>query len=183
MSPNFLLEQFLWSKSLLTPHVFFSNLKNQKIFSSKQELKWRSVIILLELTKEVDMTRIVGTWTQQIEVPGLTKVLKDQIQNHPAWNARMDEKQAESLLMGQSPFTYILRKEAENQHFFISFVKPDQSIKHQKFSIELDYKGWYFKNGTAEKAREIVDDNLETLILAMMQCHHDEAKIFKTDSI
>lgn len=128
------------------------------------------------------MARIEGTWVQQTGTTSWIKVLTDQVQNHTAWKERINEKQAESLLKGTPPFTYFLRKETDDQYYLISFVKLDQSIKHQKFSIELDYRGWYFKNGTAEKAREIIADDLETLILAMMQCEPYEAKILKIDS-
>lgn len=109
----------------------------------------------------------------------------DRITSHPAWVGEVSEEEANQLLKGKSALTYILRSAEKEYAYFISFVQQDQSIKHQYFTLELDRKGWYYKNGIVYKngiatgiPTEIISENIDDLIPQMMHCHPTECKIF-----
>lgn len=92
------------------------------------------------------------------------------IQKHPAWHKDVDAWQAEALLAGKAPFTYLLRKGDKEQSYFITFVKEDHSVYHQLFTLEYDRRGWYYKNGGPVMPVEIIDE----LIPQMMHCDPKE---------
>jgi hypothetical protein len=93
-----------------------------------------------------------------------------EIQSHPAWHEKSSEGGSETLLQGKPPFTYILRSGEEEHAYFITYVKPDLSIKHQFFVLEIDQKGWYYRNGVTIGLPEILSKDLEKLIPMMMHC-------------
>ncbi len=99
---------------------------------------------------------------------------QEQIKTHPAWHSDMSENESEKLLRDKSPFTYLLRPGEKEHLYFISFVKEDSSIKHQFFVLELDRKGWYYRNGATSKyPAEIISKDLNELIPLMMHCDPD----------
>ena len=93
------------------------------------------------------------------------------IKTHSAWQDPISESESEALLNNKSPFTYLLRSGEKDHSYFISFVREDRSIKHQFFVLELDLKGWYYRNGsTLNSPVEIISKNLNELIPQMMHC-------------
>lgn len=96
----------------------------------------------------------------------LAQEYQEQIEAHIAWHSNLSEKEAESLLEGKDPFTYLLRMGEEGDLYFISFVQEDSSIKHQFFVLELERNGtWCYKNGSTVRSPNIGD-----LIPKMMHC-------------
>ena len=65
----------------------------------------------------------------------------------------ISENESEKLLIGKSPFTYLLRSGEKERPYFISFVREDGSIKHQFFALEFDRKGWLYRNGATCPSR------------------------------
>jgi hypothetical protein len=122
------------------------------------------------------MTRIPSC-TSQADICGWTRTNQEQIHAHFAWHGDVDAKQAESVLEGKDSFTYLLRTGEEENAYFITFVKEDLSIKHQRFTLEYDRKGWYYKNGGPPGISEIVSETLERLIPQMMHCESGVCKI------
>jgi hypothetical protein len=123
------------------------------------------------------MSRITVSWTSQTEIYGWIKTNQNQIQNHIAWYGNIGAMQAENLLQEQDSFTYLLRNGEKKYSYFITFVTNDHCIKHQYFSLESDRKGWYYKNGVVTNMpTEIVSENLDELIPAMMHCNSAECK-------
>jgi hypothetical protein len=95
---------------------------------------------------------------------------QEQITAHPAWRP-ISEHESEKLLQDKSPFTYLLRFGEKEHSYFISFTKEDGSIKHQFFVLELDRKGWYYRNGsTLNCPAEVVSTDINELIPLMMHC-------------
>ncbi|MBI3211638.1 MAG: hypothetical protein HYZ47_03010 [Simkania negevensis] len=101
------------------------------------------------------------------------KVNQQLIQKHPAWHEDINAQQAEALLRGKAPFTYLLHKGDKEYAYFISFVKGDHTVYHQPFTLEHDLKGWYYKNATPTRPTEIIEE----LIPQMMHCNSNECLI------
>jgi len=96
----------------------------------------------------------------------LAQEYQEQIEAHIAWHSNLSEKQAESLLQGKDPFTYLLRMGEKGDLYFISFVQEDSSIKHQFFVLELEHNGaWCYRNGCATRASTV-----DAIIPKMMHC-------------
>ncbi len=74
------------------------------------------------------------------------------IECHPAWHGLMTGIDTERMLRKiQVPYTYILRKgehsTVENEeHYYVSFVLPDQTVKHQALVVMIGADGWYYEN-------------------------------------
>lgn len=126
------------------------------------------------------MSRITGSYVNSIET--WVKTHQDQIQKHSAWQGELHEAYAESLIKGHDPFTYLLRAGEKTEVYYITFVKEDRSIKHQRFTLESDLMGWYYKNGTAGSPVEIVEEKLEKLIPRMMHCDVGICQILASDT-
>jgi hypothetical protein len=84
----------------------------------------------------------------------------------------MDIVKAEALLNGRDTFSYVLRRGEEENEYYISFVNGDGGVKHQRFILEYDRKGWWYKNGTEHEPTEAVDE----LIPCMMHCSIENCK-------
>jgi hypothetical protein len=128
------------------------------------------------------MTRI-PSYTGQTDICSWTRTNQEQIQGHPAWHGDIDAMQAEALLQGNDAFVYLLRKGEEENVYFITFVKEDREIKHQRFTLEYDRRGWYYKNGcnTPQDPVEIVEEILERLIPRMMHCDAEQCSKFQVE--
>ena len=73
--------------------------------------------------------------------------VEQQLHLHPAWQGSLAGLYAEDKLKGQAPFTYLLRSGEIDSHYYVSFVLPDGSIKHQPFLIKVTSGGWFCRNG------------------------------------
>ena len=70
-----------------------------------------------------------------------------EIESHPAWHGRMSGLSAEKLLRGRkTPYLFILRAGEYETDYYVTFVLPDLTIKHQPFVITTTQEGWYFEN-------------------------------------
>ena len=107
----------------------------------------------------------VNRWLQKNE---------EQMKTHPAWQGDISELSSEKLLKGQPLLTYLLRQGEKEHSYYISFVKGDGSIKHQRFTLELDQLGWYYRNGVTNGPREVTKENINDLIPPMMHCEPPE---------
>jgi len=117
------------------------------------------------------MTRIVECCTNQ-DIQSWIKTKQEQIEQHIAWHESVDAMQAEKLLEQRGKFAYLLRRGEVKDAYYISFVKEDGGIKHQRFTLEHDRRGWYYKNGCncSEGPTEIIEKTLEELIPKMIHC-------------
>ncbi|MBI3212096.1 MAG: hypothetical protein HYZ47_05420 [Simkania negevensis] len=115
------------------------------------------------------MSRIYSC-TNQTDSHYWIKTNQELIQKHPAWHEDIDAPQAEALLTGKAPFTYLLRKGDKERAYFITFVKEDYTVYHQSFTLEHDSKGWYYKNGIVTGPIETVEE----LIPKIMHCDPKE---------
>lgn len=100
-----------------------------------------------------------------------------EIQNHPTWYGNISGLSADKMLRGRTtPYLYILRageNERENEtDYYVSFILPDLTIRHQPFIITVTPEGWYYENtgGGGPYIQESIDDVLHL----MMHCQKDD---------
>ena len=96
---------------------------------------------------------------------------------HPAWHGEMRGLQAEKRLRGKkTPYLYLLRAgetTSENEtDYYVTFVLPDLSIKHQAFIITTTPEGWYFENGNVGGPYQ--RESIEDVLHLMMHCRKGE---------
>lgn len=73
--------------------------------------------------------------------------IDQEITHHPAWLGRVSGLIADKMLRGKKqPFLYVLRAGENELDYYVSFILPDFSIKHQPFTITLSDHGWYYEN-------------------------------------
>ena len=90
------------------------------------------------------------------------------IEAHPAWRGRLSGLEADKLMRGgKIPYRYILRAGEYEGDYYVTYLLPDLSIKHQPFVINLTNDGWCFENTTpfAGPFTEAVIDDVIHLIM------------------
>lgn len=103
------------------------------------------------------------------------------IQSHSAWFGNISGLKAEKMLRGlNNPYLYILRK-GENEtvsetDYYVSFILPDLSIKHQPFVITIAPEGWYYENGGPSPA--YLEASIDDVLHLMMHCEENQPKPF-----
>ncbi len=75
------------------------------------------------------------------------KDVESEILTHCAWEGAISGLEAEALLKGQSPFTYVLRAGETYLNYYVSFVGADNTLRHQPFKIMIRQNGWLCMNG------------------------------------
>lgn len=75
------------------------------------------------------------------------------------------------------PYLYLLRagekSSVENlTNFYVSFVLPDLSIKHQPFTIITTDEGWFYENGGG--GGPFVNKTIEHVLHKIMHCEEYE---------
>ncbi len=127
------------------------------------------------------MTRIEGSGLVSGEAYQWILKNQQQISAHTAWYGNITEKESVKLLGDASPYTFILRGGDKEHSYFISFMKKDGSIKHQNFTLELDRKGWFYKNGITDGLLEAVARDIVDLIPLMMHCESSVCTPYSND--
>ncbi len=95
--------------------------------------------------------------------------IEQEIVNHPAWHGRMSGLSAEKLLRGRkTPYLYILRAGENEMDYYVTFVLPDLSIKHQPFVITVSPEGWYYENAGA--GGPYTSASIDDVIHLIMHC-------------
>ena len=101
----------------------------------------------------------------------------EQIESHVAWYGNISGLVAEKMLEGrQRPFLYMLRKGEDLGDYYISFILPDFSVKHQPFVIRMIPNGWEAENGTTTICPP--EKSIEDVLHLMMHCAQSECAPF-----
>lgn len=101
-------------------------------------------------------------------------LINEEIRSHQAWRGKLSGLIAEKNLRSLSvPFLYILREgefsTETTTDYYVSFMLPDGSIRHQPFVITLTLEGWHYENsgvGGPYSNHTSIDDVLHL----MMHC-------------
>jgi hypothetical protein len=101
------------------------------------------------------------------------------VEHDVAWMHPVTGLEAEKLLRGQKPFTFILRtgeKEAASElaalddltNYYVTFVDATGHVRHQPFTIIKTEHGWCYENGGygGPYNRESIQDVLHKIVHA-----------------
>ena len=104
-----------------------------------------------------------------------------EIANHPAWFGKISGLKAERILRGlNKPYLFMLRQgEYTGEHeadYYVTFILPDFSVKHQPFIINVLPNGWEWSNGGGGTCS--ADTSIDGVLHCMMHCEQHECSPF-----
>ncbi len=107
----------------------------------------------------------------------LSHSIHQEIQNHATWYGNISGLTADKMLRGRkTPYLYILRtgeNETETQtDYYVSFILPDLTIRHQPFVITVTPEGWYYENTGV--GGPYAEGSIEDVLHLMMHCEKEE---------
>ncbi|MBA3958011.1 MAG: hypothetical protein H0X51_06430 [Parachlamydiaceae bacterium] len=107
----------------------------------------------------------------------INDTINQEIRQHDAWYGNITGLQAEKLLSDcDAPYTYVLRAgefaNEDTSDYYVSFVQPDFTIKHQPFIIMTSEEGWSFANGCGGGPYE--NASIDDVLYMIMHCKKDE---------
>ena len=105
------------------------------------------------------------------------KDVESEILSHPAWVGAISGLEAEALLKGQSPFTYLLRAGETYLNYYVSFVGSDHTLRHQPFKIKITQNGWFCMNGIA--SGPFLNIPFLEILHLIMHCEKGECKALR----
>lgn len=97
---------------------------------------------------------------------------------NPAWHGMIPGLIAEKMLKNyKTPYLYILRKgessPAENQeYYYVSFILPDLSIRHQPVVVFTVPEGWCYHN--AKPGGPYQHTTIDPVLHLIMHCEEGE---------
>ena len=110
-------------------------------------------------------TRIRSKRNHRVEISDVAR-LESQVLSHKAWKGDISLIEAAEMLKGASPFTFVLSKGFDKNHYIMSFVSEANTVKHKNIRI-LVFKGQTcFMNGGTGGPCAYIDD----LIPACLNC-------------
>ena len=103
-------------------------------------------------------------------------IFKD-IETHAAWHGKIPGLRAEKMLRGKKvPYLYLLRTGEELGHYYVTFILPDLSIRHQPFEITITSEGWYYENISG--GGPYIDPSIDDVLYLIMHCNKGECREF-----
>lgn len=103
--------------------------------------------------------------------------IHEEIRLHTAWYGNISGLVAEKMLRGRkTPYLFILRK-GENAtgnqaDYYVSFILPDLSIRHQPFIITVTSEGWEWENAGPGGCPP--EASIEEALYLMMHCEKSQ---------
>jgi hypothetical protein len=92
---------------------------------------------------------------------------------HPAWLGKVSGLIAEKMIRDQKiPYLYVLRAGEFPSDYYVSFVQPDFTVKHQPFVLTETSNGWCFENW--HRGGPFTDESIEDVIHLIMHCRKDQ---------
>ncbi|HSX14062.1 MAG TPA: hypothetical protein VLE96_06570 [Chlamydiales bacterium] len=101
---------------------------------------------------------------------------------HPAWHGNIPGIDAERMLRGlKTPYLYILRKgepstKENEEHYYVSFILPDFSIRHQPVVVSIGPEGWCYEN--AGPGGPYQNFSIDPVLHLIMHCEEGECVPF-----
>jgi hypothetical protein len=77
------------------------------------------------------------------------------LKNNPYWRDRVTADDKSKLKLYQPYNKYILSQGSTAYKFVIYYLKNDESIQMDEFSLEYGSKSWYFKNGCDNRLTDL----------------------------
>lgn len=98
--------------------------------------------------------------------------IHQEIQNHPAWYGSISGLVADKMLRGRkTPHLYVLRAGENKTDYYLSFILPDLTIRHQPFIITVTAEGWYYENGGT--GGPYTQESIEDVVHLIMHCEKE----------
>ena len=98
------------------------------------------------------------------------------ILSHPAWHGEIRGLQADKLLRGAPTYTYLLRQGESSSEtetdYYVSFVLPDSTIRHQPFVVTIHPWGWCCENNVG--LGPFIYEGINDVLYLMMHCNQGE---------
>jgi len=104
-------------------------------------------------------------------------VVNEEIRSHKAWYGSISGLRAEKMLRGRkTPYLFLLR-EGENRteneaDYYVSFILPDLTIRHQPFVITVTLDGWEWENSSTGGCPP--EASIEEALYLMMHCERSQ---------
>lgn len=99
--------------------------------------------------------------------------IEQDIINHPTWLGRVSGLKAEKMLRGKkTPYLYVVREGECEGDYYVTFVLPDLSIKHQPFVITVAPEGWYYEN--VQGGGPYTEASIDDVLYLIMHCKKGE---------
>lgn len=100
------------------------------------------------------------------------------IEQHPAWIGTISGLKAEKLLRGHTtPYLYLLRSGEYEGNYYVTYLLPDFTIKHQPFVIITTHEGWWFENGGV--GGPFTKSRIDDVLHLIMHCAPHECSPFE----
>lgn len=100
-----------------------------------------------------------------------------QVENHPSYHGDVPGLIAEKMVRGKTPFKFMIRQgerstDKDEKNYYVTFMLPDGSVKHQPLVITMGPLGWSYENckpGGPYKQESITD-----VLHLIMHCQENE---------
>ncbi len=99
----------------------------------------------------------------RVQAKGSDKVLPevvrlvDQVVNHVAWRGEISFKEAADLLREKLPYTFVLSKGFDKNHYILSYVSESRMVKHKNIRIVTYLGQLCFMNGADQGPSTSID--------------------------
>ena len=106
--------------------------------------------------------------------------VKQSILEHPAWLGPITGLKAEKLLRQEArqPYEFVLRSGEAPCNYYVTFMLPDLSVKHQPFLITVNEDGWYSEN--IGRRGPFNEETIEDVLHLIMHCQKDACSVLQT---
>jgi hypothetical protein len=101
--------------------------------------------------------------TSQSDWNRFVEAITKEVEDHPAFYKSLKQPDAETLLIGSPPFSYLLWNDNQNNRFALSFMDSSLTVIH-KFFVRLSPNNFYYQNGDPHRA------SLDKIISIIMHC-------------
>jgi hypothetical protein len=95
--------------------------------------------------------------------------ITESILQHPAWIGYVPGLYAEKLLRGRNiPYLYLLRAGEVDNHYYVTFISSDLTVRHQPFSITETSQGWHFEN--IQRGGPYIEASIDSVVPLITHC-------------
>lgn len=95
------------------------------------------------------------------------------IQAHPAWYGRISGLSADKMLRSKDlPFLFLLREGEYEKNYYLSFIRPNLTIRHHPFVITTTQEGWFYDD--TERGGPYTNASIDRILGLMMHCREED---------
>jgi hypothetical protein len=76
----------------------------------------------------------------------LIEIYRKELEQLSAWRGNISQDEAEVLLKGRRPYTFLFRYDDEREQFVISHTQSDSSVDHKVFCFDEKRMQWRYDN-------------------------------------